>query len=163
MILSGHRKINESIIMSELNEKLKGELADALKQTSPSSKVNLINGLEALDIDFSRSINKAVLVKSARDPRLKDSSNIIIGVFKGARDGKLRIVAWQVGVGPVSNTTNIIVEKPDGTTEKIADFARITWTKWISLMSSIYIINKNDAVKLSDVVADRQGIQTASE
>lgn len=145
------RTIKNESLDFELNEKLQGELADALKQTSPSSKTNLINGLRALDIDFSRSIDKAVLVKSARDARLKDPDNVVIGVFKGARDQKLRIVAYQPKVGPVSETKNIIVEKPNGETEKIANFGDLSWTRWLGIMSSVYVINKNDASKLSQL------------
>ena len=151
--------INES--RNLINEKVTGELATALK-TDILNKKDLISYLKKHNIDFDRTINSAVKI-SPKDSRLNDSSNIIIGVFRihdGVHDSYLSMDVWANGrhiadagrrqkpsskAGVISNSGDI----------EYVNFSKISWSKWVKLASSIYIIEDNDKVKLSDIRSNR--------
>lgn len=134
---------------SHLDEKLQGNLADALRKLNPTYKSKFIRALADLDIDFSRSINKAVKVKNGKDPRLQSDQYVAIGVYSKP-DGTKGMVAYQPTVGPVLELKNETLLDRDGKEVTIKAFGPLSWAKWLKLMTDVYIIDRGQATSLAD-------------
>lgn len=140
---------------NHLDEKLQGNLADALRKLNPTYKQKFLKSLEDLDIDFSRSIDKAVRVKSARDSRLKSGDYVIIGVYDKP-DGTKGMVSYQPKVGPLLEIKNEDIIDRDGNEVTVKAFGPLSWTKWLKLMTDVYVINRNEATSLRETRAVKQ-------
>lgn len=139
MIRSGYNPVSESV---------SGELAAALNSADKKTKRNLIYALSRDNIDFNRSIGTAELVKD-NDPRLRTDGNIVIGIYEDA-NGKKCLTAYRVGDGIIAGTTPSItmVRDKSGKVVKLPNFENVSWKKWISIMTSFYIIEKDKAVEV---------------
>ena len=140
---------------THLDEKLQGNLADALRKLDPTYKQKFLKSLEDLDIDFSRSIDKAVRVKSARDSRLKSGDYVIIGVYDKP-DGTKGMVSYQPKVGPLLEIKNEDIIDRDGNAVTVKAFGPLSWTKWLKLMTDVYVINRSEATSLKETRAVKQ-------
>lgn len=140
---------------NHLDEKLQGNLADALRKLNPTYKQKFLKSLEDLDIDFSRSIDKAVRVKSARDSRLKSGDYVIIGVYNKP-DGTKGMVSYQPKVGPLLEIKNEDIIDRDGNEVTVKAFGPLSWTKWLKLMTDVYVINRSEATSLKETRAVKQ-------
>lgn len=138
-----------------LDEKLQGNLADALRKLDPTYKQKFLKALEDLDIDFSRSINKAVLVRNARDPRLKSGDYVVIGVYSKP-DGTKGMVAYRPKVGPLLEIHNEDMIDRDGNAVTVKAFGPLSWTKWLKLMTDVYVINRYEATSLKETRATKE-------
>lgn len=129
----------------DIDEAVNGLLAQALKGSSDSKdKSKLIKYCKSQDIDFNRSINKAVKINKVTDPILKAKSNIIIGVVQDD-SSKYQITAW-------SNRDNKLITGPSGImiNGKKVKFQNISWKDWISYISAFYVIGSTQS-NLSDL------------
>lgn len=144
-----------TFVRTHLDEKLQGNLATALKDIDSSYKSKFIEGLSSLDIDFSRSINKAVLVKSARDKRLKSPQYAVIGVYSKL-DGTKGVVAYQPTVGPIVDKKSETVVNKSGEEVTVRSFGALSWTKWLGLMTDVYVIDTNESTSLKSTLKSKE-------
>lgn len=133
---------------NHLDEKLQGNLATALKDIDSSYKSKFIAGMKDLDIDFSRSIDKAVYVKSARDSRLKSPQYVVIGVYSKP-NGSKGMVAYRPKTGAVVDRKNETLIDKDGDEVTVKNFGSLSWTKWLGLMTDVYVIDTETCAKYS--------------
>lgn len=146
--------------LEHMNEKVKGSLADAMRNISPVKRKELIDGLG--DIDLQRSVGRATRVKSARDLILKSEGNIVLGVFIDAETNKEILAGYKPTVGPVLDIKLGTVIK-DGQEIKInKSAAALSWTAWLNAVQDVYVIKEKDIVSAKDLRqsrAEKKGIR----
>ena len=123
-----------------LLEKVQGLLSVALKNpNNKNEKIRLINYCEQSDIDFNRSINKAIVITDDYDDRLSDPNNIIIGIIKDDNKG-YKLVAWSNRNRRL--VTGVFNIKINGKT--INNFGKQSWKSWLSYCDEFYLIDANN-------------------
>lgn len=139
---------------THLDEKLQGNLATALKDIDSTYKSKFIEGMKELDIDFSRAIDKAVYVKSARDSRLKSPQYVVIGVYSKP-DGSKGMVAYRPKTGAVVDRKNETLIDKNGDKVTVKNFGSLSWTKWLGFMTDVYVIDTETCAKYSTTMSNK--------